>query len=106
MGRDDRPCFWLDNVLSVAECDALLEASLEHHESPLSPADVQTQPGCRSQFCTQDPDLAKLLWGRIKHTLPQFLDGGEAIGLMECVAHARYFAGQEGFPHMDFRHRP
>merc|ERR1719223_857031 len=46
------------------------------------------------------------MWQRIKHTVPHSLDGGNAIGLMENVAHARYFAGQVGFPHMDFRHGP
>jgi len=104
--RDDRPCFWLHNVLSEEECDALLRASLEHHDSPLSAEDVETAPGCRSQFSSQDPELSALLWARIRGTVPEVVDGGQACGLMQRVAHARYFTGQVGFPHMDFRHGP
>lgn len=102
--RDDRPCFWLHNVLSEAECNALLAAAGEYHDCPLSAGDVQTEPGCRSQFTSQDPELTTLLWERIKDTLPEVLDGGQAFGLVGRVAHARYFSGQVGFPHMDFRH--
>jgi len=104
--RSDRPCFWLDNVLSDAECDALLSATLEHHDPEPSSSGVETEPGCRSQFCSQDAPLSALLWERIRGAVPQDLDGGRAVGLMETIAHARYFTGQVGFPHMDFRHGP
>lgn len=102
--RKDRPCFWLHNVLSDDECDALVLATLEHHDSPLSADDVETAPGCRSQFTSQDSQLSALLWERIRGSVPQELDGGRACGLMPRIAHARYFTGQVGFPHMDFRH--
>lgn len=102
--QDDRPCFWLDNVLSTQECDALLRAVSEHHDCPLSDDEVCHEPGVRSQFTTQDPHLSKLLWERIRHTIPEELDGGQIVGLKEDVTHCRYFSGQVGFPHMDFRH--
>lgn len=102
---DDRPCFWLDNVLSESECDALLQATLDVHGMPHGDDEVQTDPGCRSQFTCQDPDLSELLWERIRHTIPDQLDGGQVVGLLERVSHSCYFPGQVGFPHMDFRHR-
>jgi hypothetical protein len=102
--RNDQPCFWLDNVLSPEECDALIHAVAEHHDCPLSDDDVCCEPGVRSQFSTHDPQLCNLLWERIRQTVPQELDGGQAVGLKEDVAHCRYFCGQVGFPHMDFRH--
>jgi hypothetical protein len=102
--RDERPCFWLYNVLSDAECEALMDATLEHHESPLSPDDYQKDPGCRSQFTSNDSELSALLWQRIRESVPESLDSGTACGLMPRIAHCRYFPGQVGFPHMDFRH--
>jgi hypothetical protein len=101
---DERPCFWLYNVLSDAECEALTAATLEHHDSPLSSDDYAKDPGCRSQFTSDDAELSSLLWQRIRESVPDNLDGGVAFGLMTQIAHCRYFPGQVGFPHMDFRH--
>jgi hypothetical protein len=102
---------WLHDVLTRQECELILEESLKYHESSpggeeeTSEADY-TQPGIRSQFCSDDPEFSALLWERIKGALPAELDGGRAAGLMTNIAHARYWTGQVGFPHMDFRHGP
>jgi len=103
--RADRPCLWLDNVLSGAECDALLRAARPHHQGYCSAGGVSTDPGSRSQFTSDDPELAAILWERIQDTVPVELDGGQAVGLLQKVAHAKYFPGQVGFQHFDFRHR-
>ena len=102
---DERPCLWIHNVLSPAECAAVCAASLQYHQqSPPGSPDEYTQPGIRSQFTSEDPGMSELLWGRIQDLLPRELDGGVAIGLKTKIAHARYLEGQVGFPHMDFRH--
>mmetsp|Transcript_158460 Transcript_158460/g.508316 ORF Transcript_158460/g.508316 Transcript_158460/m.508316 type:complete len:101 (-) Transcript_158460:68-370(-) len=59
--------------------------------------------GLRSQFSSEDPEFADILWSRIRDTLPSELDGGQAFGLMPSIVHAKCWAGQEGFAHMDFR---
>ena len=98
--RPDRRCYMLENVLSKAECAALVAATREHHAAEAD----GLEPGCRSQFVSDDPDLSDMFWGRIRAFVPEQLDGGQAIGLLKRVAHAQYFDGQVGFAHIDFRH--
>ena len=62
------------------------------------------EPGARSQFVSHDTPLSQLLWKRVGRFFPQQLDGGQAVGLMETVALAKYYPGQVGFAHLDYRH--
>lgn len=75
--RPDRPCMYLQHLLSADECTQLLEKyGSKHATEPES-----LEGGARSEFSHPDEDLCSLLWARIKDYLPQTLDGGECIGL-------------------------
>ncbi len=95
-----RPCFRIDNVLSKSECEQILESVKVLHESE----PVSLEPGVRSQVTIEDEYLQKLVWERIKHVLPQELDGGQVVGLQSKWRHGMYHPGQSVFAHMDFRH--
>jgi hypothetical protein len=100
--RADRPCMWLHNVLSLEECRALVQAGVRYHQE--EPPENYREPGLRSQFTAEDPEMSRLLWERIKEHIPACVDGGVAVGLKTRIAHSMYWEGQVGFPHMDFRH--
>eukprot|EP01063_Lacrimia_lanifica_P015234 TRINITY_DN2204_c0_g1_i1.p1 TRINITY_DN2204_c0_g1~~TRINITY_DN2204_c0_g1_i1.p1 ORF type:complete len:253 (+),score=66.32 TRINITY_DN2204_c0_g1_i1:76-834(+) len=102
--QEAQPCMWLHGVLSQAECTALLGASVKYHTDQTQTDGDYTQPGLRSQFTSVDPELSALLFERVKAFLPSELDGGVLVGLKTVIAHARYYPGQVGFPHMDYRH--
>jgi hypothetical protein len=97
---DDRPCGILHNVLNSAECAALVQAVDAHHDVGAESLD----PGARSQFVSHDEPLSRLLWSRVRRFFPDDLDGGKAQGLMENIALAKYYPGQVGFAHLDYRH--
>lgn len=101
--RNDRPCFWIHDVMSGDECDVLVRETLKYHQNPQG--DVCIDPGVRLQFSSHDSELGHLLWSRIRHTIPEEIDGGTVVGLNPHISYARYLTGQGGFPHMDFRHR-
>eukprot|EP01036_Dinobryon_divergens_P026912 gene26912-35608_t len=98
--RDDRPCMRFENILSATECLNILQKIEPMHSGTCSSLD----PGTRSQFSLDDPELTKLIWGRLKGFLPPTLDGGIVVGLETNWRHAMYFEGQSVFAHMDFRH--
>jgi len=100
--QDEQPCMWLHNVLTASECEYLLRACNEHHET--GAGGYSTDSGVRSQFTSLDANLSALLWDRISPMLPAQIDGGTAVGPMVSITYARYLPGQSGFPHMDFRH--
>ena len=100
--KPTQPCGVLYNVLSAEECKTIIEFTEAFHQQECE----STEPGSRSQFTTLDPEFVELLWQRVKSHVPAEVDGGTAIGLLQKVAHVKYFPGQVGFPHMDFRHGP
>jgi hypothetical protein len=97
--KDDRPCMYLQHLLTPEECLQLLETYGPQHDTESS----SLEPGSRSQFSKSDEELSIKLWERIKHLFPTDLDGGEVIGLRKEWNHARYFPGQSVFAHMDQR---
>ena len=98
--RDDRPCLRFENILSTNECGYILRSIEAMHSKICGSID----PGTRSQFSVEDPELSELIWGRIKGFIPSNLDGGIVAGLETNWRHAMYFEGQSVFAHMDFRH--
>eukprot|EP01084_Bolivina_argentea_P115594 205539_1 len=96
----NRPCFVIDNVFTKKECESMIKSTLYLHETK----PTSLLPGVRSQFSIFDPELSNIVWNRIKHLIPNTLDGGVVIGLQKNWRHARYFPGQSVFAHMDYRH--
>lgn len=98
--RDDRPCMRFENILSTNECINILRNIETMHSTTCSSLD----PGARSQFSVDDPELSKMIWDRLKRFVPPTLDGGIVVGLETNWRHGMYFEGQSVFAHMDFRH--
>lgn len=97
-----QPCGILHGVLSPEECRTIIAFTEPYHQTE----PTGTEMGERSQFVTLDPQFVRLLWQRVAPHVPAEVDGGTAIGLLPKVSHVKYFPGQVGFPHMDFRHGP
>jgi len=97
--RQDRPCLYIQNLLTQEECQNILQTVCVSHDN--NPRSLEV--GERSEFSRQDKELSLKLYQRIKEYTPKQLDGGECIGLRSEWHHARYFPGQSVFAHMDQR---
>jgi predicted 2-oxoglutarate/Fe(II)-dependent dioxygenase YbiX len=98
--------FVVPGVLSPAECAALVAriealgpavAPITRPEGPV--LDLGTRNNARVMF--DDPDLAALLWGRVRARVPAELLRMRAVGANERFRGYRYHPGQRFAPHYD-----
>ena len=89
----------LSDVLSPAECDEYIVISerLGFDDAPISEVGgevVRADVRNNARVMIDDPEIAEMLWARIKAEVPAFLDGRQAIGLNERLRFYRYDPGQ------------
>lgn len=98
--------FTIDDVLSPDECRALIArieaagtivAPITRPEGPV--LDLGVRNNTRVMF--DDPELASLLYERVKSRLPATISGGEVVGANERLRCYRYAVGQRFAPHYD-----
>lgn len=102
----DHGIFCLTDLLSAAECDALIARA---EEIGFEPALINTRSGSQLDRHTRDndrvmfddPDYAAFLWGRISGEIPVMRAGRQARGLNERFRLYRYQPGQSFDWHID-----
>ena len=98
--------FTIDNIFSLAECNAMIEQA---EQTGFAPATVsiaggaQAMPGVRNndRIKLTDPKLAATLWQRLEPLIPAQLEGWQALRLNEQFAVYRYDSGQRFKRHQD-----
>ena len=96
--KPDQLCTLYHNILSKEECNSILK-NHEHKHSNIKDENIYN----RSKFSVNDNELSELIWSRIKHLVPEKLDGGKVNGLRTEWRHGRYLKDQYIFPHIDGR---
>jgi prolyl 4-hydroxylase len=98
--------FTIDGVLSPAECQALITrieaagpkiAPVSRAEGPM--VDLGTRNNTRVMF--DDPELAALLFERVRDRVPETISGRRVVGANERLRCYRYAEGQRFAPHYD-----
>jgi hypothetical protein len=102
--------FIVRSALTPAECGALIDRS---ESIGFEAAPISTSSGFERRHDTRnnarvildDPELANMLWGRVREQVPGEIGGWHAIGLNERFRFYRYDPGQRFAIHADERYR-
>lgn len=98
--------FTLDNVLSPAECVAMIaRAEAQTFEvatiNPATGATLNLDVRNNDRVIFNDAALAADLWERVREQIPQLVAGRESVGLNDCFRFYRYDPGQKFDWHTD-----
>lgn len=101
------PLLWtVEGVLSAAECEALIDR-IEAVGFELAPVTTLRGPVMRPELrnnhraVLDDPELAALLFARVRDHVPATLAGMTAVGANERLRCYRYDPGERFAPHFD-----
>lgn len=98
--------FTIPNVLTSDECQAYIDLTEArgYEAAPITTGNgFVMRPDIRNntRVIIDDVERADALWQRVRHEIPDFVDGWQAIGLNERFRFYRYDRGERFAPHCD-----
>lgn len=104
--KQQKLAFTLDHVLDRAECEALISAAESSGFKAAGIGSTGKQEFVESirsstRILSDDPQLAAILWQRIRRHVPLVLKGRWVLGLNERLRYLKYSKGQKFAAHFD-----